>query len=471
MTTLREARELLETLAERLPRWAPEGAIHSRKAVAALGEPRPDTPRPPSEVELERLRRELAELFASGRGHEAGPRRLRRAPWILWNGTPRGEAIPGLVDAVLEQAREHRRTLRNLATCWLLHFDPASAHHAAVGRFLSERVAASDDPRLAWARNAQGEIGLFDPKSGPNRLGRALLTASTPLEELLERWGFAEPLRATSACLCRAALAALHEWAGCSTRTDAVRLLDRLCALWTREGRLRFEHERAAFAEGLLRPWLDRRSPSEEVRARVQRILLDRLGDPRLPGSAGRWAQVDPKAVALLKSWLARASLEAFFAIIREYALDHQWRYRERFWKALLEKGAIADVWLALAHQVAQAARLVRDLRGAYGELAGGVDSKHAVILMRIGPLVLCEWSHNGKLRAWPEEWQNAPRLGRREYSGDELKTRSLVFPGRSGSEDGLRHAGSESGRWQERAAALLLDRAGVRLEPRDYMP
>lgn len=469
MTTLREAHELLETLAERLPRWAPEGAVHTRKALEALGEPRPDTPRPPSELELERLRRELAELFASGRGHEAGQRRLRRAPWILWNGTPRGEAIPGLVDAVLEQAREHRRTLRNLATCWLLHFDPASARHAAVGRFLAERVAASDDPRLAWARIAQGEIGLFDQRSGPNRLGHALLTASTPLDELLARWGFAEPLRAASTYLRHAGLAALREWASCSTREDALRLLERLCALWTQEGRLRFEAERAAFAEGLLRPWLDDRSPSEEVRGRVQRALLDRLGDPRLPGGVGRWAQVDPKAVALLKSWLARASLEAFFAIIREYALDHQWRYRERFWKALLEKGAIADVWLALAHEVADAARLVRDLRGAYGELAGGVDAKHAVILMRIEPLVLCEWSHNGKLRAWPADWRHAPQLGRRSYTGHALRTKSLVFP--RGSEDGLRHAGSESGRWQERAAALLLERAGVRLEPRDYMP
>ncbi len=184
----------------------------------------------------------------------------------------------------------------------------------------------------------------------------------------------------------------------------------------------------------------------------------------------GRWAQVDRRAVELFKSWLARASLNAFFAIIRDYALDRQWRYRERFWKACLDKGVISDVWLALADEVSSAARTIRDLRGAYGTLSGGVDSRHAVILMRMGPLVLCEWSHNGKLRAWPADWRHAPQLGRSEYTGVELRTDSLVFPGGS-AEDGLRHAGSETGRWQERAAKLLRERAGVVLEPRDYLP
>jgi hypothetical protein len=449
---------------------APPEARHTRAALEKLAGLEDLPPRPPPENLLELLRRDLAQLFGAGRGHEATRRQLRLAPWILWNGEPRGETITGLLEAVLAQAREHRGTLRTLLTSWLLHFDPESPNHARVGRFLAERIAASDEPRFGWARIAQADVSLFDAKSGPNRLGHALVTGAPPIDELLARYGFTDPIRATSAYLCQASLAALREWPSVSMRKDAAELLDRLLALWTREGRIRFESERASFARGLLRPWIDGPAPSEEIRMRVQRALLDRLGDPRVPGGAGRWAQVDPQAVALFKSWLARASLEAFFAIIRQFALDHQWRYRERFWKACLARGAIADVWLALAHEVADAARVVQDLRGAYGELSGGVEATHAVILMRIGPLVLCEWSHNGKLRAWPVDWRHAPRLGLRAYTGYELKTDSLVFPGGS-REDGLRHAGSESGRWQERAAALLRERAGVALEPRDYMP
>jgi len=470
VTTLREARDILEALAGRLPKMAPPEARHTRAALEKLAGLEDLPPRPPPENLLERLRRDLVQLFGAGRGHEATRRQLRLAPWILWNGEPRGEAIPGLLEAVLAHAAEHRGTLRTLLTAWLLHFDPENPNHARVGWFLARRIASSAEPRFGWARIAQAEVSLFDATNGPNRLGHALLTSAPPVDELLARYGFTDPMRETSAYLCQASLAALGEWPSVSMRKDAAELLERLLALWTREGRLRFEHERAAFAQGLLRPWIEGRAPSEDVKVRVQRALLDHLGDPRVPGGAGRWAQVDPQAVALFKSWLARASLEAFFEIIRQFALDRQWRYRERFWKACLARGAIADVWLALAHQVAEAARVVRDLRGAYAELSGGVEATHAVILMRIGSLVLCEWSHNGKLRAWPADWRHAPRLGLSVYTGHQLKTESLVFPGGS-REDGLRHDGSESGRWQERAAALLRERVGVELEPRDYMP
>ncbi len=470
MTSIREAAAIVETLARRLPHMAPEEATHTREALERLGAPRDDKPRPPPADHLEALRRRLEALFRSGRGHEATLRDLRNAPWILWKGEPRGEAIPGLLDAILRQTAGNRRTLRNLVHCWILAFDPANASHARLGPVLDGLVRSSHDPRLAWARTAAVEVSLFDPKSGANRLGHALLTGSAPIEELLARYGFAEPMRAASAYLRQALLAGLREWGQLATRKDAPQLLERLLEVWTKDGKLRFEEARAAFAEGLLRPWLEGVLPSEEVRSRVQRALLDRLGDPRVPGGMGRWAQVDRKAVELFKSWLAKASLEAFFAIIREYALDHQWRYRERFWKACLHKGAISDAWLALAPEVARAARGVQDLRGAFATLTGGVDARHSAILMRIGPLVLCEWSHNGKLRAWPSEWRNAPRLGCSSYNANELKTASLVFPG-GGREDGLRHAGSENGRWQERAAALLRERAGVVLEERDYMP
>jgi hypothetical protein len=47
---------------------------------------------------------------------------------------------------------------------------------------------------------------------------------------------------------------------------------------------------------------------------------------------------------------LARASLDLFFKLIDEHALDAQWRYRHAFWLAYLEQGVIADAWLALGH-------------------------------------------------------------------------------------------------------------------------
>ncbi|BCX16673.1 MAG: hypothetical protein KatS3mg117_0355 [Geminicoccaceae bacterium] len=468
MTSTLEALASLRAFAGRRPPL-PDGAVATRRALERLRALLYETPVPPAEAELERLRRRLLALFAAGRGEEVKPAELRRACWLLWDeGEPAGDAIPGLVEAILAQAARNPRTLRNLVHCWILARDADRASHRRVGTELARLVAASEDPRLGWARIAATEIDLFEAPRAANRLAHALLTGPQEVDELLARYGLADPVRAVSGFLERTQAACARHWPGLARRGDAERILDRLLGFALHEGRLRFDTRRAELASGLLAAWLDGPPPAEPLQRRVQHFLLDRLGDPRL--RPARWSGVDPRATALFRSWLARASLRAFFEIIREFALDHQWRYRERFWMACLERGAIADAWLALARDVRRAARTVEDLRGAFGELSGGVDPRHAVILMRIGDLVFCEWSHNGRLRAWPVSWPRAPKLGRSHYSGDELKSDSLVFPD-GGLRDGLVHGGAESGRWQARAAQFLRERVGLDLYPRDYMP
>lgn len=469
MTSALEALKALAVFAKR-PRPLQDGAVETRRAVERLKAPQDDKPRPPPEDELEQLYQRLRHLFEAGRGGEATRRDIARAPWILWTdrGEPRAASIPGLVEAVLEQAGARRRTLRSLAHCWVLTLDPESRSHGQVGQELDRLVRASDDPRLVWAKRAAQDLDLSDPARASNRLANRLLTGSEPVASVLAHYGFANPQRAVSGFLRATLAAALKAWTQLAGWRNADSILERLLAFACLDGKLRFPHQRGRLATLLLAPWFAASPPAEKVRAQVQRFLLDHLGDPRVRPQA--WIGVEPEALQLFKSWLARASLQAFFAIIREHALDRQWRYRERFWKACLEKGAIADVWLALGYEVASEARLINDLRGAYGILFGSSDPKHAVMLMRIRPLVLCEWSHNGKLRAWPADWPQAPKLGSDRYEARTLKTTSLVFPN-AGQQDGLRHAGSETGRWQERAAKMLRERCGLDLRPEDYMP
>lgn len=467
MATLEAIESLRAFAGRRLP--LPKGAVETRRALERLGALLDETPEPPAEAELERLRRRLLDLFGAGRGQEATPAELRRACWLLWDdGEPPGDAIPGLVEAILAQAAEKPRTLRSLVHCWILARDADRPSHRRVGTELARLVAASEDPRLGWARIAAAEIDLFEAPRAADRLAHALLTGSQDVGELLARYGLADPVRAVSGFLERTLAACTRQWPALARRGDAERILDRLLGFAVHEGRLRFDARRAELANGLLAAWLDGPPPAEPLQRRVQRFLLDWLGDPRL--RPARWSGVYPCATTRFKSSLALFSLRAFFEIIREFALDHQWRYRERFWMACLERGAIAEAWLALARNVQTAARTVEDLRGAFGELSGGVDPRHAVILMRIGDLVFCEWSHNGRLRAWPVSWASAPKLGRTHYSGDELKSASLVFPD-GGLRDGLVHSGAESGRWQARAAQLLRERVELDLRPRDYMP
>ena len=53
-----------------------------------------------------------------------------------------------------------------------------------------------------------------------------------------------------------------------------------------------------------------------------------------------------------MRRWLARASLDVFFKLIEEHALEAHWRYRQAFWLAYLQKGIISDAWLGSRKQI-----------------------------------------------------------------------------------------------------------------------
>jgi hypothetical protein len=140
-----------------------------------------------------------------------------------------------------------------------------------------------------------------------------------------------------------------------------------------------------------------------------------------------------------------------------------------------LLKGAIDDAWLALGANVHASARARQDLGSAFGRLEGaGASGDQSVLLLRIGPLLIAEWSHNGSMRAWLAD--EAPRLGRASYARGDLIRSCLPFPSdpiRRGLSDtttsGLRHAGSATGIWQRRAALLLARHANIRLQSTDW--
>ncbi len=221
-------------------------------------------------------------------------------------------------------------------------------------------------------------------------------------------------------------------------------------------------------ARGLLQPWLRQGASRRGRLPPGSKFLLDHLGDPRL--RAQRWHGAGEAAMSLMQRWLTRASLRAFFKLISEYALDSQFRYREAFWSACIEKSPQADAWLALGSRIHASARGIEDLKGAYARL-DGASGDQAVLLLCINNTVFCEWSHQGALRAWPTDWPDTPALGKPAYSRASLRGQSLPFPpnwkhGSRGTSDGagLHHHGSDQNRWQGSAAELLQRRAGISL-------
>jgi hypothetical protein len=151
--------------------------------------------------------------------------------------------------------------------------------------------------------------------------------------------------------------------------------------------------------------------------------------------------------------------------------MGHQWKARKAFWGTCLQKGHIRDSWLVLGDNVARSIADKAELRGSYGRLIDG-DPNHSVLLMQIGNLVFSEWTYNGKLRAWPNDWKNAPRLFGSSYQRSQVTADGLQFPAPADRpdlgttrSDGVSHTVV----WQGRVAALLRRKEGIILTPDDW--
>jgi hypothetical protein len=301
------------------------------------------------------------------------------------------------------------------------------------------------------------------------------LSGMEPVATVLEAAGFVDETRAVSSYLRTVQSELLARVPAALRGPGASTQIARVCQFLTNGRQFRFDDCRAAVASALCQPWIEGgRQPSANLQHAVKDFLVERIGNPQL--RAGRWAGAEKEAT-LIRRWLARASLQVFFGLIKDYALDTHWIYREAFWSACLQRGVIDDAWLTLGANVHASARARQGLGTAFGRLeGGGVSADQSVLLLRVGPLRIVEWSHNGKLRAWTAD--QGPRLGRTSYTRSDLIKPCLRFPAdptrawtHGGDTSGLTHVGSATGVWQRRAAALLARHASVAMRPSEWQP
>ncbi|WP_315734060.1 EH signature domain-containing protein [Bradyrhizobium sp. SZCCHNR1093] len=431
----------------------------------------------PVEAVLDAVRSRLVKVSSAGTGQYLRSD-LRASVWLLWTEKQPLADLPGLVEAVWAQAYKSNATARALIEAWLRAFSLENPSVGPTGMAIRQLLVMRPNPRLESWRDADRRVELFDTKEGPRKLARRIMLGPEALDAELSAVGFDDPLRAAGNYM-RAVQKEIVAKASVSlTRSDADRTLKRILAFLAPQGSLRFAEpkSRGEMARGLLRPWLEAEDePDESIRFQIQDFLLEHLDDPRLKPQ--RWQEAGVHATNLMRRWLTRASLKAFFGLISDHALDAHWRYREAFWSACLEKDATIEAWLALGSRIYASARAVEDLKRAFARL-DGASGDQAVLLLRVKGLVFCEWSHNGKLRAWPADWSNAPQLGRARYTRAELTGKGLPFPpsarfGSNGSSDGmgLSHIGSDRNQWQGSAAELLARRTQIVLGPKDWWP
>lgn len=477
MTHARQALDRLDAFSLTLPRRAVKlpNPSFSSEAVQLLNAS-DSALRPPEGSALDAARVRLVKIFSEG--GQPTRRDLRDAVWLLWDGREPLVGLPGLLEAIWKQAQNSNATLRGLIEVWLRSFSKDEPGLQQVGLELRRLLIAKPTVRMQRWRTADASLDFFDGRLGPGNLAAWLIDGPELPNEVLAATGFDDPLRAAGGYFREVQREIVLRAPLVLRRAGAKQLVQRLLAPLTLEGKLRFgdPEARGEMVRGLLRVWLDNGpEPEDAVRLQIQDFLLRHLEDPRLQPQ--RWQEAGEEATNLMRRWLTRASLKAFFALISDHALDSHWRYREAFWSACLDKDATIEAWLGLGSQIHTSARAVEDLKGAYARLDGAYGNQ-AILLLRIKNTIFCEWSHNGKLRAWPEEWKTAPRLGKKLYTRKELTEKGLPFPpnprfGSNGASDGkgLSHVGSDRNLWQGSAAELLARRTQIALSPSEWMP
>lgn len=485
---LRRLRDVAGLLAQRPPLLPMVSACRERAdALPALIA---SASRPTQDV-LEALRQDLLRGCTDQEAASLPMPLLRQAPLVLWQGEPQAATFPGLLDEVLHRAAGRTRLLHGLIEAWLRDLGQDRIGHQRAGRRIAALLLRARDPRLALWKQASESYALFDGQAGPGRLSAALLHGPHAVTDVLAQTGMNDPLRADGRFF-RAAMAALLDALPDVMRgsrageawTRAAALLEVARSRRDRTGReisepsLRFSDLAGPMARACLGAWISGPVPVAAPKELVKPFLLRMLGDPRLQPASG-WTAAGPAATALMRSWLAADSLEAFLALITQTKGDQQWRYRELFWRACLRKMPSAEVWVVLGPALSQRAKFTRDLANSHGYLdASGSDGSQAVLLMRLGNVVLSEWSNVGPVRAWIDGEQNCPKLYEKHYDASKLKAVCLPFPdhplrGNGGSSDGrgLWHHGGSTGLWQGCAATLLASKTSLRLSERDYRP
>jgi len=468
---------LRESLSSRHEIFGPETLKRPEKLVRAIETAREKLlgvePRQPDDHSLEETYRVLVEAQKTDRFDELHGRHLRRAPWVIFETQERGEkplvAWRGFLDRYLKQldARAASSPILALAHGFLRCYPRGQRCFQQLQSTLPRLLAHAGTVRGRRFREQAQEFRLLE-RDGPAAFARRLMTAGESMESLMDQAGLTGHLALRG--FIEHAYVELLQFLrdGLNERrlleTELARVLE-----FSATGRvLRFPSLRVQLVESLLLPYMDG-AADHLLKPRIRDFVLNHYKDPRL--HRGHWQAVSEAAQGVMFRWLVENTLEDFFRLLtysaerRDPDADRQWPYRRAFWSAYLHGGYILDAWVVLAEQVAKDARRhLSQLAGNYGRLerGTGVRSSHAVLVIRIGDLVITEWSHMGKYRVWKDTNGGAPKFYRTSYRRSELINKpDFEKP----------HASSETGAWQATLSDYIASQTGIVLTAKQYMP
>ncbi|WFU42743.1 EH signature domain-containing protein [Bradyrhizobium sp. CB82] len=389
-------------------------------------------------------------------------RDMRLSASCLFDGEAKLADDPRFLELYLGALRSIRSRLaiKRLIHAYCAHFDEKHPGIRQIGMFLREIITTiPTNGQWLWPERHQ-LYGLFNPMQVSARLCDAIMKTSNPRKEM-ELAGLSGPLLSgglSSAVFLNALVLTEHRLKSDPMLED----VDRVIA-WAKSdtGGLHYSAHRGAIANALLTPWA-RSDPDPAIKDVIQRFLIENLSDPRI--DRGAWLGTRQAALETIIRWLAQATLEQFLKVVDRVAERHQWDYRRAFWSAYIERGFVANAWVAFGSNGAHVARKIAEatsdqLMNRFGTL-GGAGPDQAVLLLSIGDLIVADWSHNGRLRIWRRGNAAAPKFNSSTYVAVEL---------RKDSDFDIVHSPPDG--WQGKAESYIRRHTGIRLAEHEYLP
>ena len=410
----------------------------------------------------------------------------RHIPYALWLSAERGlhphaPLLTRYFDEVVPEALNARRPLkwgRSLLHTYLQSYlpdDPAFVKlaHTARDFFLDPRVLASLSETEAFGlERLITTLDVLDPLNGPVHVANDIL--GLPADKTLAQWQERHALT-TGFWLnnfCKQAF--LEALQAPEEIRSTLGYVKRICEWAMHDSglptqRLRYPLCRDEFAFSLLSPWFER-NPPQDVKNVLLSELLRTLGDPR-HNHAG-WLGVRREAIETASRWLTGRTMDAFFEILR-HTDDEIGPYRRRFWEAYFHAGHILEAWIALGEQaVAELQKIDPAGELNYAKILGKIAPNQCVLMLRMGDILFCDWSHQGRLRAIPISSKQAPKLYQTEYELFQLRFPTpLDFNDGLLDDPGLLHFESALGGWQDTARGFIAQHLNIQLALTDLMP
>ncbi len=395
------------------------------------------------------------------------PRDWRNVPYAIWLKDSGGLFNrPDVIERYLNEELpkgldEGRRPIkwgRPLIFIYIADFNPQDKLFVTIAKHTKNFYESTKINKSSKVVELAVSLNLFDVNEGPIKTAESIALSQTTFSEWINKhdlW-----LSFGTSPFAEAAFKAFLE-----TNTELRRSNNFIRTVFEwgllENGNLRYSKLRSKLADSLLLPWQSQK-PTDDVQSKLMAFFIKTYGNPSDPNT-NLWHGVNSEAIGVIKGWITGRTLEAFFRILQETA-DTIWQYREKFWMAYFKGGYIDDVCVALGSDGTSVLRRVDGSKQLRSSNLIGANSSQSVLLIRIGQLVFCEWSHNGKLRAQRIDAPSSPLMHKSYYDAEDLRFMSLDFNNGLNQDGGLVHFSAESGGWQERARLFIQKQTGVRL-------